>query len=83
MVYRYTDGYVTASKQEAFKAFKNGEDVRIGYQHKDDGAYWNFNQFRNEMKGDTAKEKFESVIYHMRYRIIPHTRLKYAIKERF
>lgn len=45
------------SKQEAFKAFKNGEDVRIGYQHKDDGAYWNFNQFRNEMKGDTRYRK--------------------------
>ena len=28
-----------------------------------------------------AKEKFESVVYHLRYRIIPHTRLKYAVKE--
>lgn len=81
MKYRYTDGYETVSKQEAYAAFKNGEDVRIGYQNKDDGAYWNFAQFKDKEKGNTTKEKFDSIVYYVKYYQLPHTQLKYAIKK--
>jgi hypothetical protein len=81
MEYRYTDGHITVSQQEAFRAFKNGADVRIGYQHKDHGAYWNFKQFKDKESGNTAREKFNSIVEYVRYNIIPHTRLKYTIKE--
>ena len=81
MKYKYMDGYETVNKRDAYMAFKNGEDVRIGYQHKDEGAYYSFSQFKDKASGNTAKEKFDSVVNYIRYYQLPHTQLKYAIKK--
>jgi len=79
MEYIYSDGYETVNKEEAFKIFQDGKDVQIGYQKKDDGAWWSFSQFEDKAKGITNKDKFESIIKHVKTCVLPHTRIKYAI----
>lgn len=66
-------------RQSTYKAYKNGSPVYIGYKNKEGGAFWSFEQMKNKEKGNTEKERFNSVVNYMKYAYLPHTRIKYAI----
>ena len=81
MVYHYTDGFLTVPKTNAVKAWLNFDEVKIGYQNKDNGAYWTPDQFTdiNDAKFGRRKQ-FDLIVERIRKQI-PHTRIKFIIKE--
>lgn len=81
MVYHYTDGFLTVPKENAIKAWMNLEEVKIGYQNKDGGAYWTPGQLLKESDiRYNRRKQFDLVVERVREQI-PHTRIKYIIKE--
>lgn len=66
-------------RQSAYKEYKNGNPVYIGYKDREGGAFWSFEQMKDKEKGNTKRERFDSVVNYMRYVYLPHTRIKYAI----
>ena len=45
--------YTFVSKNEAFKIYKQSGELKIGYQNKDAGAFWDFYTFEKYGVGDT------------------------------
>ena len=81
MVYHYTDGFLTVLKENALKAWMNHEEVKIRYQNKDGGAFWTPEQMLEETDTQRDRRKqFDLVVARVREQI-PHTRIKYIIKE--
>lgn len=82
MVYHYTDGFLTVPKENAIKAWLDFEEVKIGYQNKDGGAYWTPDQMLevNDKQFNTRRKQFDLVVARVRQQI-PYTRIKYIIKE--
>lgn len=81
MTYHYTDGFLTVPKENAVKAWVDFEEVKIGYQNKDGGAYWTPEQMLEENdKQYSRRKQFDLVVARVREQI-PHTRIKYIIKE--
>lgn len=81
MIYHYTDGFLTVPKENAVKAWMDFEEVKIGYQNKDGGAYWTPEQMleENDKQGNRRKQ-FDLFVERVRVQI-QHTRIKYIIKE--
>lgn len=81
MIYHYRDGFLTVSKENAVKAWLDFEEVKIGYQNKDGGAYWTPEQMlKEDDKQCNRRKQFDLVVTRVREQI-PHTRIKYIIKE--
>lgn len=81
MIYFYTDGFLTVPKENAVLAWLGFEEVKIGYQNKDGGAYWTPEQMLEENdKQCNRRKQFDLFAARVREQI-PHTRIKYIIKE--
>lgn len=68
-------------RDAAYEAYKNKKRVYIGYENKNDGAFWSFEQMKSYAKGNTDKEKFDSIVHSVKQIYLPHARIKYAICE--
>lgn len=81
MIYHYTDGFLTVPKENAVKAWMDFEEVKIGYQKKDGGAYWTPEQMlKEDDKQCNRRKQFDLVVARVKEQI-PYTRIKYIIKE--
>lgn len=69
-------------KNTAFEAFKNGENVLIGYCTKISGSgFWGTDNLTDKITGNTKKQHFESMIKAVK-NFVPNTRIKFALYKR-